>query len=92
MVSGKPVLATRLASITGSVVVGPHLGYTFSPNVESLAAAISRGVSDGTEELERKGREARKRSLRLFTASKMADAYERLFLCISDKSYSTIQA
>ncbi|KAF8053903.1 hypothetical protein N665_1363s0005 [Sinapis alba] len=92
MVSGKPVLATRLASITGSVVVGPHLGYTFSPNVESLAEAISRVVSDGTEELERKGKEARKRSLRLFTASKMTDAYERLFLCISDKSYCTIQA
>lgn len=92
MVSGKPVLATRLASITGSVVVGPHLGYTFSPNVESLAEAISRVVSDGTEELERKGKEARKRSLRLFTASKMADAYERLFLCISDKRYCTIQA
>lgn len=92
MVSGKPVLATRLASITGSVVVGPHLGYTFSPNVESLAEAISRVVSDGTEELERKGKEARKRSLRLFTAAKMADAYERLFLCISDKSYCTIQA
>ncbi|KAJ0245972.1 Glycosyltransferase [Hirschfeldia incana] len=91
MVSGKPVLATRLASITGSVVVGPHLGYTFSPNVESLVEAISRVVSDGTEELERKGKEARKRSLRLFTASKMADAYERLFLCISDKSYCRIQ-
>ncbi|ESQ42439.1 hypothetical protein EUTSA_v100134590mg, partial [Eutrema salsugineum] len=92
MVSGKPVLATRLASITGSVVVGPHLGYTFSPNVESLAEAISRVVSDGTEELQRKGKEARERSLRLFTASKMADAYERLFLCISDKSFCTIQA
>ncbi|CAH8296619.1 unnamed protein product [Eruca vesicaria subsp. sativa] len=92
MVSGKPVLATRLASITGSVVVGPHLGYTFSPNVDSLVEAISRVVSDGTEELERKGKEARKRSLRLFTASKMADAYERLFLCISDKKYCIIQA
>ncbi|CAA7032238.1 unnamed protein product [Microthlaspi erraticum] len=91
MVSGKPVLATKLASITGSVVVGPHLGYTFSPNVESLTEAISRVVSDGTEELQRKGKEARERSLRLFTASKMADAYERLFLCISDKSYCTIQ-
>ncbi|XP_010483541.1 PREDICTED: uncharacterized protein LOC104762030 [Camelina sativa] len=92
MVSGKPVLATKLASITGSVVVGPHLGYTFSPNVESLVEAISRVVSDGTEELQRKGNEARERSLRLFTASKMADAYERFFLCISDKSFCTIQA
>ncbi|CAN8248468.1 unnamed protein product [Cochlearia groenlandica] len=91
MISGKPVLATKLASITGSVVVGPHLGYTFSPNVESLTEAISRVVSDGTEELQRKGRAARERALRLFTASKMADAYERLFLCISDKSFCTIQ-
>ena len=74
MVSGKPVLATRLASITGSVVVGPHLGYTFSPNVESLTEAILRVVSDGTEELQRKGKEARERSLRLFTATKMADS------------------
>ncbi|KAG7534800.1 Glycosyl transferase family 1 [Arabidopsis thaliana x Arabidopsis arenosa] len=92
MVSGKPVLATRLASITGSVVVGPHLGYTFSPNVESLSEAISRVVSDGIEELQRKGKEARERSLRLFTANKMADSYERFFLCISDQSFCTLQA
>jgi glycosyltransferase involved in cell wall biosynthesis len=92
MVSGKPVLATRLASITGSVVVGPHLGYTFSPNVESLTEAILRVVSDGTEELQRKGKEARERSLRLFTATKMADSYERFFLCISDQRFCTLQA
>ncbi|XP_010535438.1 PREDICTED: uncharacterized protein LOC104810745 [Tarenaya hassleriana] len=92
MISGKPVLATRLASITGSVVVGPEFGYTFSPNVESLAEAISRVWSDGREVMDRKGMAARERALKLFTARKMTDAYERLFLCMSDKRYCTIQA
>ncbi|KAJ7947576.1 Glycosyl transferase, family 1 [Quillaja saponaria] len=87
VLSGKPVMATRLASITGSVVVGSEMGYTFSPTVTSLKKAIYGVWGDGREVLDRKGQIARQRGLELFTATKMAAAYERLFLCISSGSY-----
>ncbi|KAI3890842.1 hypothetical protein MKW92_052221 [Papaver armeniacum] len=84
--SGKPVMATRFASITGSVIVGPEMGYTFSPTVSSLKDAILNVVGDGRKILEKKGQVARQRALKLFTATKMATAYERLFLCISNST------
>lgn len=84
ILSGKPVMATRVASITGSVIVGPETGYTFSPTVVSLKMALSQVLNDGGGALEQKGQAARRRGLQLFTATKMAAAYERLFLCISD--------
>lgn len=84
ILSGKPVMATRVASITGSVIVGPEMGYTFSPTVGSLKKALSIVLYDGREALEEKGQTARRRGLQLFTATKMAAAYERLFLCVSD--------
>ncbi|GMN23996.1 hypothetical protein TIFTF001_000345 [Ficus carica] len=84
ILSGKPVMATRVASITGSVIVGPEMGYTFSPTVVSLKKALSQVLNDGRGALEQKGQAARRRGLQLFTATKMAAAYERLFLCISD--------
>lgn len=84
MLSGKPVIATRLASIEGSVIVGAEMGYKFSPNVDSLKKALYSVLDDGRMVLEKKGATARNRALRLFTATKMAAAYERLFLCISD--------
>ncbi|XP_010256753.1 PREDICTED: uncharacterized protein LOC104597062 [Nelumbo nucifera] len=83
MLSGKPVMATRFASITGSVIVGSEVGYTFSPTVVSLRNALYRVWGDRSGTLEKKGQVARERGLTLFTASKMAAAYERLFLCIS---------
>ncbi|KAE8688890.1 chlororespiratory reduction 2 family protein [Hibiscus syriacus] len=61
-----PVMATRVASITGSVIVEPEIGRVV---------------------LEKKGQAARQRGLQLFTATKMAAAYERLFLCISKEEY-----
>ena len=96
MLSGKPLMATRLASITGSVIVGTEMGYTFSPTVASLKGALYRVWHDGRGVLERKGQLARQRGLELFTATKMAAAYERLFLCISNDeenrdSYCTYQ-
>lgn len=91
MLTGKPVMATRLASITGSVVVGPEMGYTFSPNVVSLKMALYRVWNDGREVLEKKGKAARQRGLQLFTANKMAAAYERLFMCISKEEYCRFQ-
>lgn len=84
MLSGKPLMATRLASIVGSVIVGTDMGYLFSPQVESVKKALYGIWADGREVLEKKGLVARKRGLNLFTATKMAAAYERLFLCISN--------
>ena len=96
MLSGKPLMATRLAGITGSVIVGTEMGYTFSPTVASLKGTLYRVWHDGGGVLERKGQLARQRGLELFTATKMAAAYERLFLCISNDeenrdSYCTYQ-
>ncbi|GKV32984.1 hypothetical protein SLEP1_g41543 [Rubroshorea leprosula] len=83
MLTRKPLMATRLASITGSVIVGEEIGYTFPPTVHSLKKALYRVWNDGREALEKKGKVARQRGLQLFTATNMAAAYERLFLCIS---------
>lgn len=84
MLSGKPLMATKLASITGSVIVGTEMGYTFSPTVTSLKHALYRAWFDGRGVLQKKGEAALQRGLKLFTATKMAAAYERLFLCISN--------
>ncbi|KAI3987112.1 hypothetical protein MKX01_036902 [Papaver californicum] len=84
--SGKPVMATRFASITGSVIVGPEMGYTFSPTVSSLKDALLNVIGDGRKILEKEGEVARQRALKLFTATKMATAYKRLFLCISNST------
>ncbi|CAK7331394.1 unnamed protein product [Dovyalis caffra] len=89
MLSGKPVMSTRVASITGSVIVSTEVGYTFSPMVVSLKNALYRVWEDGRRGLEKKGQAARQRGLQLFTATKMAAAYERLFLCISNDNRKT---
>jgi len=83
MLSGKPVMATRLASIAGSVIVGNEMGYTFSPTVSDLKRAIYELWISGRDVLNKKGKVAMQRGLQLFTATKMVAAYERLFLCIS---------
>ncbi|KAK2642035.1 hypothetical protein Ddye_023798 [Dipteronia dyeriana] len=89
MLSGKPLMATRLASIVGSVIVGNEIGYTFSPMVDSVKKVLYRVWNDGREVLETKGSVARQRGLQLFTATKMAASYERLFLCISNDGNNT---
>lgn len=84
--TGKPVMATKVASITESVIVGKEIGYTFSPIVNSLKRALYQVWEDhGRGILELKGISARERSLKLFTGTKMAAAYERLFLCLASK-------
>ncbi|XP_027344366.1 uncharacterized protein LOC113856644 [Abrus precatorius] len=83
MLTGKPVMATRLASIAGSVIVGTEMGYTFSPTVIALKNTMYELWVGGREVLDKKGEVARERGLQLFTATKMVAAYERLFLCIS---------
>nr|CAD1839671.1 unnamed protein product [Ananas comosus var. bracteatus] len=62
----------------------PELGYTFHPTVESLKESLCRIWKDGRVVLKEKGGNARNRAVNLFTATKMASAYERLFLCISE--------
>ncbi|KAL5973493.1 hypothetical protein ACLOJK_030144 [Asimina triloba] len=83
MITGKPVMATRFAATTRSAIVSSEMGYIFSPTVPSLKETLYRVFQDGREVLEKKGEVARQRAVRLFTATKMAAAFERLFLCIS---------
>lgn len=87
MLCGKPLLASRFPSITRSVIVSHDYGYTFAPNVASLIANLRSVIGDGAQELQRKGRLCRGYAARMFTATKMASAYERLFLCMKSESY-----
>ncbi|KAJ3676886.1 hypothetical protein LUZ60_002610 [Juncus effusus] len=86
MISGTPVAATRFASITGSLIVGPEVGYTFLPTVDSVKRCLYQIWEDGKVVIMDKGKFARDRAVRLFTANKMALAYERLFLCVAMKN------
>ncbi|KAI3526166.1 hypothetical protein L1887_05409 [Cichorium endivia] len=88
VLSQKPLMATKLASITGSVIIGKEYGYTFSPTVDSLKKSLYEVWEDGRRVLEQKGKAGRERGMKLFTATKMAMAYERLFLCISSGKMS----
>ncbi|KAK6935802.1 hypothetical protein RJ641_032832, partial [Dillenia turbinata] len=90
MLTGKPVMVTRLASITRSVIVGAEIGYTFIPTVASLRMHFWGVWKDGKEVLVQMGQVANRRGLELFTATKMAVSYERLFLCISNKEYAVV--
>ncbi|MCO5607797.1 hypothetical protein L7F22_061998 [Adiantum nelumboides] len=87
MLCGKPILATHFASITRSLIVHPSLGYTFHPSVPSLLASLRFVMDDGRQALQDKANVCYQRASSLFTATKMASAYERLFLCITDSSY-----
>ncbi|KAJ4761332.1 UDP-Glycosyltransferase superfamily protein [Rhynchospora pubera] len=86
MMSGVAVAATRFASITGSLIVGPEAGYTFLPTVDSLKRCLYRIWEDGKVTIKKKGEFARGRAARLFTANKMALAYEKLFLCVASQN------
>jgi len=83
MLCGKPLLASHFSSITKSVLVSGDFGYTFSPKLGSLRTALDTVIEDGKWVLEKKGAACRRRAEELFTAVKMASAYERLFLCIA---------
>ncbi|CAA6656776.1 unnamed protein product [Spirodela intermedia] len=76
MNSGKPVMVARFAGITESAIVSSEMGYVFAPSVQRIKETLSRVIRDG------RGR----RALKLFTATKMAAAFERLFLCIASKN------
>ncbi|KAJ1396861.1 Serine-threonine/tyrosine-protein kinase, catalytic domain [Sesbania bispinosa] len=89
MMSGKPLLASRFPSIKGSIVVDDEFGYMFSPNVESLLEALEEVVKEGQDRLARRGKACREYASSMFTARKMALAYERLFLCIKRDTFCT---
>ncbi|KAL1059651.1 hypothetical protein V6Z11_1Z019700 [Gossypium hirsutum] len=84
---GKPVLTPNYPSIVGSVVVNRSYGYTFSPNVESFVEALKSVIKDGAKVLKNKGIACRQHALSMFTATKMADAYERFFLCMKNDRF-----
>jgi glycosyltransferase involved in cell wall biosynthesis len=87
MMSGKPLLASRFPSIKGTLLVDDEYGFMFSPNVESLLEALEAVVKEGPKRLARRGKACREYAASMFTAKKMALAYERLFLCIKDPTF-----
>lgn len=84
---GKPVLTPNYPSIMGTVVLNEAFGYTFAPNVKSLVEAMEAAIGDGVEVLERKGGVCKEYVGEMFTAEKMASAYERFFLCMKNVTY-----
>ncbi|KAM0046525.1 putative phosphatidyl-myo-inositol alpha-mannosyltransferase [Helianthus debilis subsp. tardiflorus] len=87
MMAGKPVMASRFHSIKGTILVDDEYGFMFSPNVESLVEALESVIAEGPRRLARRGKACRKFAISMFTARKMALAYERLFLCIKNESF-----
>ncbi|KAM1343626.1 hypothetical protein PS2_007729 [Malus domestica] len=87
MHTGKPVLTPNYPSIVGTVVVDEEFGYTFSPNVRSFIEALELAIRDGSSVLKRKGLACKKYVVSMFTATKMASAYERFFLCMKNERY-----
>ncbi|KAL8216456.1 hypothetical protein R6Q57_023293 [Mikania cordata] len=89
MMAGKPVMASRFPSIKGTILVDDEYGFMFSPNVESLVEALEAVVAEGPVRLARRGKACRRFASSMFTAQKMALAYERLFLCIKNEKFCT---
>ena len=87
MMSGKAVLASRFPSIKGTIVVDDEYGFMFSPNVESLLEAMEQVVKEGRRRLAQRGKACRIYATSMFTATKMALAYERMFLCIKNETF-----
>ncbi|XP_068651069.1 uncharacterized protein [Aristolochia californica] len=87
MMCGKPILATGFPSIKGSIIVDDEFGHTFAPNVESLLEALQVVVEEGPKRLAVRGRACQKYASAMFTAPKMASAYERLFLCMKKEEF-----
>ncbi|CAN1779595.1 SAGA-associated factor 11 [Linum perenne] len=81
MMSGTPVMASRFASIKGTIIVDNEFGFMFSPNVDSLLEVLEMAAAEGAERLAQRGDACREYAASMFTATKMALAHERLFLC-----------
>lgn len=87
MQCGKPIMATRFPSIKGTIVVDREFGFMFAPNVEELKEAMETVVKEGKRRLGERGVKCGEYARKMFTAKKMAMAYERLFLCVYNESY-----
>ncbi|KAL7596964.1 uncharacterized protein LOC111883012 [Lactuca sativa] len=87
MMAGKPVMASRFPSIKGTILVDDEFGFMFSPNVESLVEALEVVVAEGPGRLVQRGKACQRYATSMFTARKMALAYERLFLCIKNETF-----
>ncbi|CAA0838291.1 UDP-Glycosyltransferase superfamily protein [Striga hermonthica] len=87
MMSGKPVMASRFPSIKGTILVKDEFGFMFAPNVGSLGEALAAAVAEGAGRLAERGKACREYASSMFTAWKMALAYERLFLCIKNETF-----
>ncbi|GJT63001.1 putative UDP-glycosyltransferase superfamily protein [Tanacetum coccineum] len=87
MMAGKPVMASRFPSIKGTILVDKEYGFMFSPNVESLVEVLMDVVAEGPKRLAQRGKACERYATSMFTAKKMALAYERLFLCIKDQTF-----
>ncbi|XP_068665054.1 uncharacterized protein [Aristolochia californica] len=85
MMCGKPILATGFPSIKGSIIVDDEFGHSFAPNVGSLLEMLQVVVEEGPKRLAVRGRACQNYASAMFTATKMAMAYERLFLCIKNE-------
>ena len=72
---------------TWECLIDDEFGFMFSPNVESLLEALQAVVKEGKERLARRGKACREYAISMFTATKMALAYERLFLCIKEDRF-----
>uniref|UniRef100_A0A6N2L6L6 Glycosyltransferase subfamily 4-like N-terminal domain-containing protein n=2 Tax=Salix viminalis TaxID=40686 RepID=A0A6N2L6L6_SALVM len=89
MMSGKPVMASRFPSIKGTVVVDDEFGFMFTPNVKSLLETLEAAAMEGSRRLAQRGRACQQYAASMFSARKMALAYERLFLCIKNETFCT---
>lgn len=82
-------LVAEERDIKGTIVVDDEFGFIFSPNVQSLLEALELGVKEGSKRAAQRGKACRKYANSMFTARKMALAYERLFLCIKNETFCT---
>ncbi|KAH9625694.1 hypothetical protein KSS87_019189 [Heliosperma pusillum] len=87
MMSGTPVMASRFPSIKGTIVVAEEYGFLFAPNVESLVETLEDVVQEGAQKLAKRGKACKDYAMSMFTAQKMALAYERLFLCVKNSTF-----
>ncbi|KAG5524630.1 hypothetical protein RHGRI_031337 [Rhododendron griersonianum] len=87
MMSGKPLMASQFPTIKGTIMVDDEFGFMFAPNVESLVATLEVAIAEGSKRMSRRGKASKAFAASMFTAGKMALAYERLFVCIKNETY-----
>ena len=87
MMSGKTVMVSRFPSMKGTLVVDDEYGFMFAPNVESVVEVMEKVIKEGRSRLAERGKACKRFAASMFSATQMALAYERLFLCIKDETF-----